>query len=330
MPRVSVIMPVYKVEKFIAKSIRSVLSQTLADFELLVVSDESPDRSCEIAASFKDKRIKIYKKKHGGLSDTRNYGLERATGKYIYFIDPDDWIEPDLLTENISIIEKEKLDFVVFGYFEEFENTRGEIKRKTLINSKVAAFVKGDKNLNIDGYHLGMMGYAWNKVYRREFLDKHQFRFAKGISLIEDILFNTSIFAAARIIRFNPECYYHYVNRKRESLINRFHEDSFGLIKRKTEALKYFSRQWGLPCEKELLSSSIVSGINYCIYNIYVCKNTLTQEEKRKLVDEIVSDAKTVNLISHYPAVTSRDKLYKKSIQNRWVDMVTRMALHHE
>lgn len=330
MPEVSIILPVYNVEKYIAKSIRSVLNQSVRDFELLIVIDGSPDNSKRIAESFEDTRIKIFEKKHSGLSDTRNYGLEKASGKFIYFMDPDDWIEPDLLSENIDLIIKENLDFIVFGYYEEFENNSGKITRRNIINSKVAAFVRGQKNLNIDGYHLGILGYAWNKLYRKSFLEEHQCRFAKGISLVEDILFNTSVFAAAEIIRFNHKCYYHYVNRDRESLIRKFHKDSFGLIKRKTEALKYFSDKWDLPCEKELLSNSIVQGINYCIYNIYSCNNSLNEKEKREKVKEIVSDQETRSLISHFPARNHREKLYKESIQNEWVDVVTRLALHYE
>src|SRR5690625_6955531 len=109
MPKVSIILPCYNVEKHLAQSIDSVLSQTHSNFELLVVIDGSPDNSKEIAEEYavKDARITVFDKPNGGLSDARNYGLKKAQGEFIYFMDSDDWIEPDLLKDNLKIIAQE-------------------------------------------------------------------------------------------------------------------------------------------------------------------------------------------------------------------------------
>ena len=96
-PKISIVMPMYRVEQYIEKAITSVLKQDFQDWELLVVNDGSPDKSREIASSIAsgDNRIKILDKENGGLSDARNYGLDRAIGEFVHFYDSDDWIESD-------------------------------------------------------------------------------------------------------------------------------------------------------------------------------------------------------------------------------------------
>lgn len=322
-------MPAYNVEKFIAKSIVSVLKQTFPDFELLIVIDDSPDQSKKVASLFKDERITIYSKPHSGLSDTRNFGLSRANGEFIYFMDPDDWIESDLLEDNLRILEQEELDFIVFGYVQEYENKAGLVEETRKMLPGVDAFVRGSSDPRIDSHHLEMLGYAWNKIYRRSFLEKHQILFKKGISLVEDILFNAAVFRASTIIRFNPSYYYHYINRDRASLINTYRENTFDLIKMKIRALAGFADEWELDYRDKLLGTGIVHGINYCIYNLYKCKNQLSSIEKDRLIKEILSDKNTISLIRYFEAENFRDKLYKGFIEKKKVDMVRRLALQY-
>ncbi|HLS70254.1 MAG TPA: glycosyltransferase family 2 protein, partial [Chitinophagaceae bacterium] len=237
MPKVSIILPCYNVEKHLAQSIDSVLSQTHSNFELLVVIDGSPDNSKEIAEEYavKDARITVFDKPNGGLSDARNYGLKKAQGEFIYFMDSDDWIEPDLLKDNLKIIAQENLNFIVFGYFADFKNTEEELTQQKNNKPKIETLKPSD---SIDNYHLGILGYAWNKIYRKSFLDQHHFRFKKGISLIEDILFNAPIYQVSDIIRFNPHSYYHYIQREEETLVKKFYPDIFELQKMKIEVLE--------------------------------------------------------------------------------------------
>lgn len=172
MKKVSIILPVYNVEKYIKKSIESVLNQTYTDFELLVIIDGSPDNSKQVAEEFTDSRIKIFEKENGGLSDARNYGLERAKGQYVYFMDSDDWIEPNLLEDNLKIIEEENLDVVIFGYIQDDEDIDGNILSSQAISPGNAVFLKKNNDLILDRNRLGIMGYAWNKIYRKSFFSE--------------------------------------------------------------------------------------------------------------------------------------------------------------
>ena len=125
MPMVSVIVPVYKVERYIRKCIDSILKQSFTDFELILVDDGSPDKCGKICDEYaaKDKRIKVIHKKNGGLSDARNAGLDYATGGYICFIDSDDWIHKDLLKDNLERLVSENADVIIFNYVEVFKET---------------------------------------------------------------------------------------------------------------------------------------------------------------------------------------------------------------
>ena len=120
---ISIILPVYNVENYIEKAVLSVLKQTYVNFELLIINDGTKDNSIKRIEKYtSDSRLKIFHKENGGLSDARNFGLERAQGDYVYFMDSDDFIESDLLALCIDKIEKENVPVVVFGYFLDTED----------------------------------------------------------------------------------------------------------------------------------------------------------------------------------------------------------------
>ena len=120
--KISVIMPVYKVEKFVEKTIESVLNQTLDDFEFFAIDDGSPDDSGKICDKYAkmDSRIKVIHKENGGAPEARNVAIEQATGKYMYFIDSDDWIEKDMLQTMYDLAENNSADLVVTGFCMEY------------------------------------------------------------------------------------------------------------------------------------------------------------------------------------------------------------------
>lgn len=316
---ISVIMPVYNVEKYIAKSIQSVLNQTYLDFELLIVIDGSLDKSKTIAETFQDERIKIFEKPNGGLSDARNYGLERANGEFVYFMDSDDWIEPTLLEENLKILEEENLNLIIFGYVQDDEDKHGTVIKSREIVPTLTKLEKGTDNIILDLHHIGLMGYAWNKIYRKSFLDAYQFRFEKGISLVEDVLFNAPLYSKLIAIQFNTKAYYHYINRPVLTLMKTFHKDSFNLKKRKNIVLSKFMSNWNVSNQKELNSTLMVHGIRYCIHNLFSYKNQLSVKEKLKYVKEMYNDVSTRQMIQDYHAVGLNSLVYKTLIRNQWV-----------
>lgn len=318
---ISVIMPVYNVEKYIVKSIQSVLNQSFKDFELLVIIDGSPDNSKRLAESFNDERIIIYEKTNGGLSDARNYGLERVKGDFVYFIDSDDWIEPDLLKDTVCIFDKKEIDFVIFGYYLDDEDLEGNLLSTTEISTTEIQFDKILKNLDLDHNMLNIMGYAWNKLYRISFLKNNNIVFDKGVSLVEDILFNSKVYQNSNTVTFINKRLYHYINRPSESLIKTFHENSFELYLEKSKAIEKFLDSWSISNDKKskILASVIVSGIRYCVNNLFAYKNNLNETQKIAYINMMLYTQETQKVINSYIAISSFDKIYKKIISNKAV-----------
>ena len=118
MPKVSIIVPVYKAEKYLHRCVDSILAQTFTDWELLLIDDGSPDRSGDICDEYakKDTRIRVFHKKNGGVSSARNLGLDNVQGEYVTFVDSDDWIDVNTLNVCFSQIETYDLDILQFSY----------------------------------------------------------------------------------------------------------------------------------------------------------------------------------------------------------------------
>ena len=117
--KISVIMPVYNVEKFVGKAIESIQNQTLKEIEFLIVDDGTPDRSGEICDAYaqNDSRIRVFHKENGGAPSARNLAIEAAKGKYMYFMDSDDWAEPTMLEDMYRLAEEHQAQLVVAGFF---------------------------------------------------------------------------------------------------------------------------------------------------------------------------------------------------------------------
>lgn len=316
---VSVIVPVYNVEKYIATCIQSILMQTFENYELLVINDGSTDSSIDIAKTFNDERIQIFEKENGGLSDARNYGLERAKGKFIYFIDPDDWIEPSLLKDNLDIIIQNNLEFIVFGFQKEYQDLSGTLIKSEQVLPAIDSYNKGSCEQMIDEYHLSILGYAWNKIYRKSFLDKHQVVFPKGVSLVEDIIYNSSLFTVSDKIQFNRNCYYHYMHRPAFTLTGKYHDKAFEWLLLKIDSIKEFLTSWNLPIDKidQLIAAVYIQGLRFILDKLYASKNPDPVH-----IYGLLTSEHTLSMIKKYRAITLKDIVFKLLIKYRFVSIL--------
>ena len=142
MPKISIIVPVYNVEKYLEKCVRSILAQTFTDFELILVDDGSPDSSGAMCDQFaeQDQRVKVIHKENGGLSDARNAGIEIATGEYLGFVDSDDYIADDMYELLYTNIVKEDADLSICGIYDVYEGKEPvEKQQQYIVLDKVAA-----------------------------------------------------------------------------------------------------------------------------------------------------------------------------------------------
>lgn len=235
----SIIMPVYNVEKYIEKAIKSILSQTYKNFELLIINDGTKDKSMEIISKYKkkDDRIKIYNKENGGLSSARNYGLKYATGQYICFIDSDDYVEDTLLEELNEEISIKKYDMLIYGYNIDTVNSNEQKVDSKKITEKSHVFSTND-NKNLNFKNISIIGYAWNKCYKNELIKNNSLKFEEGTSYIEDIIFNNSFFKISKDIKVMDTSLYHYIQRNRETLGRKSYNDMLELDLRYSKLLK--------------------------------------------------------------------------------------------
>lgn len=219
---VSIVMPVFNVEQYLEKSIKSVLNQTHSNIELILVNDGSTDNSGGICDKFKamDDRIKVVHKKNAGSGFARNSGMEIAIGEYIYFADPDDYVELNLVEDNYSIAKETQADIIEFGYYEE-KNNQGEIQAQKEKNPTLKGVLeKKDFRNKFQEFHSFRPLSLWNKLYRRNFLEKNKYMFTDQ-KVGQDALFLLDVYRGLEKITFNPKAYYHYVDRE-GSAVNKY------------------------------------------------------------------------------------------------------------
>ena len=207
MAKISVIVPVYKVEKYIHKCVNSILQQTFADIEVILVDDGTPDRCGEICDEYarQDCRVKVIHKENGGLSDARNVGMAHASGEYLIFIDSDDHIEPDMLEYMYMRLADSGADMATCGLYEVYNDRIEQQKEeKDFVCSGEEAF-----RYILQGHTI--RGEIWNKLIRRSCIEN--LRFPKG-KLYEDIYFTADMMQRVKKVAVGTKPKYYYLHRE--------------------------------------------------------------------------------------------------------------------
>lgn len=210
-PLISIVVPIYQADKFLEKSIKSILDQTLRNIEVILVDDGSTDRSGEICDGFaaRDKRVKCIHKQNGGQSLARSIGIDNATGKYVGFMDSDDFLYPDMCKMLYEYAEKYNADISGSSYITQDEDgniTHDNHTQESHIYDNYEG-VKAYLSLEIDLY-------VWTKIYRRDLLNEYKIRFEENLGTDEDWLFNNAAFFAAKKTIIIDTPLYRYLERK--------------------------------------------------------------------------------------------------------------------
>ena len=202
MPKVSVIVPIYNVEKYLEKCINSLISQTLEDIQIILVNDGSKDNSGNIAKEYEKNnkdRVIYVEKENGGLSDARNYGLKYATGDFIAFLDSDDYIEKNAYEEMYNKAIEENADYVECDFIWEFPNKIRVDKQYPYKNKKeMLSFVRV---------------VAWNKLIKRQLITDNNLEFPKGLRY-EDVEFTYKLIPFVNKFAYVNKPFIHYVQRE--------------------------------------------------------------------------------------------------------------------
>lgn len=216
--KISVIVPIYRIEKYLPECIDSLLNQSFLDFELLLVNDGSPDKCPKICDDYaeKDSRVKVIHKENGGLLSARKAGLENAKGKYIAFVDGDDWVDKFYLDTLFKLADANDADLVVTGQFREFDGKIETIKPKEagVYNEKeIKSYIIPNAIYNGRFCEHGISTYVWNKLYKRELLYKILMDVPNEIIMGEDAAITYSYLSMSKSLVISRIPLYYYRQR---------------------------------------------------------------------------------------------------------------------
>lgn len=219
-PLISVIVPIYRVEAYLDECIQSIRNQTYQNLEIILIDDGSDDmcpQICDRHAN-EDERVKVVHKKNGGLDSARKAGMLIATGKYVGYVDADDWIEPEMYEQLLMYAQRYQVDVVELGFFDSYKNKEEE--RLPYLEEgcyKGADFIEKvePKLLYADVfYEYSILPFLWNKLFLKERVVKYQMKDGLTNTIFDDVMVSLPCIAKTKSIYILHKCYYHYRVRR--------------------------------------------------------------------------------------------------------------------
>ena len=284
-------MPVYGVEQYVGQAIESILSQSYKNFEFFCVDDGSKDKSGAICDEYatKDSRIKVIHKENGGAPSARNVAIDLAKGKYLYFMDSDDWTEPKMLEDMVNLAEENELQLVVAGYYidtyysdrEKFtqEQYVADVIYKSQGEFRANAHILFDQNL---------LYTPWNKLYKAEYIKEKGLYFPN--TFWDDFPFNLSVVRDIERVGVTSKKYYHFIRKRSESETARYRSDMYDKREEEANWMEDLYDYWGISSKdvNEFLSRRYIERIIGCIENITNKNCKLSVFEKKSEIRRIV------------------------------------------
>ncbi len=288
-PLVTIVIPIYNVEKYLDRCIESVVNQTYSKLEIILVDDESPDNCPQMCDEWakKDSRIKVIHKKNAGLGMARNSGLDIATGEYICFLDSDDYIDLTLVEKCIDSIDSYNSDVVIFGRKDVDDNgVVGEMSIDSTKKVFSGEAVKNELLPAIFSYKMGFGVSAVGRMYRTDIFKNHDLRFKSEREIIsEDAFFALELFSKNVTVSLVKDNLYYYYRRS-DSLTHVYRKD-------RQDKNDSFLNQCVNHAQKEKLPKQVISHLKmrYHLYTIAALKQImladLSKKEKRNALHSV-------------------------------------------
>lgn len=285
MKKISIIVSIYNVENYLEKCIKSLLNQDIDDYEIILVNDGSKDNSVNICNKFVDKydNIRLLNKENGGLSSARNYGLNKAKGKYVFFVDADDYIEDNCLGKIYSILEENELDILQINYREVIDNEKSNNKINYSDENNIITGKEWIKTRKI-------IPMIWTYIYNREFLLNNQLIFKEGI-YHEDAEFTPRALMAANRTMFKDICVYFYIIRNGSIMRSKNIKKSLDLIvigkeiKKIKDSVNENELLKALEARESYMYGASISG---CIKQGYKIQTLFKDKNEKKYISKIL------------------------------------------
>ena len=299
MVEISIIVPVYKVEKYLDRCVKSLTAQTCKNMEIILVEDGSPDQCPHLCDQFaeSDDRIKVIHKKNGGLSSARNAGMRIAQGKYIGFVDSDDDVELNMFAEMVAAAEQNHADFVMSDYVRILES--GE---QYLVSTELTSGIYDKEKIRKEIYPSLIMGEnmdygpilsVWHCIYHHEFLKKNNIIFADDVKWSEDNLFSAVVgYHANRFVYLKKKGFYHYYQNP-ETITTSYRAGAWNVYKRMNEYLVgFFKSKREYDFERQLKLHLIYYACNTIRME---CRNAESVRKAATRLKRILKDPSLVN-----------------------------------
>jgi glycosyltransferase EpsJ len=291
-PKISVIMPVYKVEVQLRYAVDSMLAQTFPDFELFLVDDGSPDSSGAICDEYgqKDARVRVIHKENGGAPSARNAAMDVSRGKYYYFMDSDDYAEENMLERMYALAEEKNAQLVIAGYY--IDTYVGETDYHSQAISSPDAVYETKEAFRKNAYALfdkNLLYTPWNKLYLRNYIEESHLRFPK--TLWDDFPFNISVVRDIERVVVTEERFYHFLRARSESETAKYVESMYEKREEEHGWLIALYNDWGLRDKnsREFIARRYVERLVGCVENLTNPNCTLTRAQKYSRVKKMLS-----------------------------------------
>lgn len=337
---ISVVVPVYNMEKYLNKCLDCLLKQTYDNLEIIFVDDGSMDNSLKILEKQTkgETRAKVIHKENGGLSSARNAGMDVATGDYIFFLDADDWIDYDYMENCVAVLKKYPVSVLFTPYIREYRS--GSVKNKLFEEDSIYFRDEEVKNILLlrlfgpcgqnekNPIKIDNMNTAWGKFYKREVVKKIRFAKWQDVGTAEDMWFNIHIFYNADSAYYLGNQFLHYNKTNSNSLASTYHPEVNYIKRNLLKMMKDFAlkNQLGdvfFEAIKNRFVLSIFSDI------LSVCYSNMKKREKRKICKKLLSEEKYCEAIKKfdYSHMQTKWKVFYKLVEIRQVELVLDMVL---
>ena len=281
---VSIIVPIYNIEKYLIRCIESILAQTYKNIEIILVDDQSIDKSTEICDSYAklDNRIKVIHKLNGGVADARNVGITTATGKYLVFIDGDDYVNKDMVEKLYNAVEVNDADIAICNY--EYVNENGEIissiNRKVFENNLNEILI--DEVIywkNYNDYDKIYYVVLWNKIYKREVFG--DLKFPKGKIHEDEAILHRLLNRCEKIVCLNEKMY-NYVQRHGSIMNRKMSIKSLSYIETIINRINYLCKKEINNYNGAIFTTGVIRLLDYRNDNIAINEKYYIYQRKMK------------------------------------------------
>ena len=316
-PLVTVAVAAYNVEKFLKKGMESLLNQTYSNIEIILVDDGSTDNSPFICDEYANNysNIKVIHKTNGGLGSARNAGIDNANGKYIYFFDVDDTIEPELIEYNVNIAEKYKTQMNIFSF-----NVKQVLNGESEDILMDEEFISNNDRLK-EVYCQKLLftkhgnGFVWNKFYEMDFIKQNNFRFGNQ-RIQQDEPFNMQLYPVLDRVYISSRVLHNYVIYNSGNAGNRYLPNKFEIVTDVYHKFCEFYKTWDLDdgnVEEYIYNRYYNSIVNVITSNVHHNDNKSSKAEKIESIRKIIKNSEVTKVIKYFEnnENKAKDKYFK-------------------